>query len=175
MSTHTPDKNLAAVCGLFCGACSLYIGTTEDPARLKPIADRRGRSEAEVICYGCRSDQRSYYCATCEKVTCAAQKGADFCGECPDYPCDNLKAFQAEMPHRAELWQSLERIKQIGWGKWQQEMADRHSCRKCSTVNSAYDLTCRNCGAHPASDFVEAHQDAIRRHLARASNGVSKP
>ncbi|MCP3921192.1 MAG: DUF3795 domain-containing protein [Desulfobacterales bacterium] len=29
------DKNFAAVCGLNCEACTLYIGTTEDPDRLK--------------------------------------------------------------------------------------------------------------------------------------------
>lgn len=160
-----PDKSLTAACGLYCGACTLYIGTTEEPARLKAIAARLVRSEADVICYGCRSDRRSYYCATCDKVNCAIQKGVDFCGDCPDYPCDNLRTFQAEMPHRAELWQSLARLRQIGWEKCQQEMADRHACRKCITINSAYDLTCRCCGGDPSCDFVEDNQDAIRRHL----------
>jgi hypothetical protein len=28
-------KNLAAVCGLYCEACSLFIATKEDPERLK--------------------------------------------------------------------------------------------------------------------------------------------
>ena len=33
-----PDKTLAAVCGLYCEACSLYIATKEDPARLTALA-----------------------------------------------------------------------------------------------------------------------------------------
>lgn len=33
-----PDKTLAAVCGLYCEACTLFIATKEDPARLKGLA-----------------------------------------------------------------------------------------------------------------------------------------
>lgn len=29
------DKKSAAVCGLFCETCTLFIATREDPARLK--------------------------------------------------------------------------------------------------------------------------------------------
>jgi len=38
MALKEPDKKLAAVCGLYCEACSLYIATTEDPARLTALA-----------------------------------------------------------------------------------------------------------------------------------------
>ena len=31
------DKKLAAVCGLYCEACSWFIATTEDPERLKRL------------------------------------------------------------------------------------------------------------------------------------------
>lgn len=164
-TNNVTEKNLAAVCGLFCGACGLYIGATEDPARLKDIAARRGRTEEELICYGCRSDRRSYYCKSCEIIACAQQKGCEFCGDCPDYPCEKLKAFKEEMPHRAELWQSLERIKQVGWEKWQQEMAKRYTCHNCFTINSSYDVNCRKCGATPSCDYVEAHLEDIHEAL----------
>ena len=32
------DKKLAAVCGLYCEACSLFIATAEEPERLKKLA-----------------------------------------------------------------------------------------------------------------------------------------
>jgi len=32
------DKKFAAVCGLYCEACSWFIATTEDPERLKRMA-----------------------------------------------------------------------------------------------------------------------------------------
>lgn len=31
---HIPEKRLAAVCGLFCPACGVFIGTREYPERL---------------------------------------------------------------------------------------------------------------------------------------------
>lgn len=34
-----PDKRLAAVRGLFCPECRFYIGTEEDPKRLKAMRD----------------------------------------------------------------------------------------------------------------------------------------
>jgi hypothetical protein len=88
------DKRLAAVCGLFCKACTVYIGSTEDPERLKSIAARYGEKPEEVKCMGCRSDVRFIYCQTCKLDKCAAQKGVEFCGSCESYPCEELKTFQ---------------------------------------------------------------------------------
>ncbi|MCX5813348.1 MAG: DUF3795 domain-containing protein [Proteobacteria bacterium] len=52
------DKKLAAVCGLYCEACTFFIATKEDPARLKGLATRFQISEEAVKCYGCRSTKR---------------------------------------------------------------------------------------------------------------------
>src|SRR5512135_2399367 len=110
------DKDLAAVCGLFCPACTIYIGTKEDPARLAAIARRLGRTVEDLQCNGCRTKTRCFYCRTvCTMAKCAAEKGAEFCGLCPDYPCGTLKTFQADMPHRIELWRSQDRIKEAGY------------------------------------------------------------
>jgi hypothetical protein len=58
------------------------------------------------------------------------------------------------MPHRVELFQSLNRIKEVGWKKWYVENVARHSCKKCNTLNGWYDYTCRSCGNRPSSGFV---------------------
>ncbi|MFX1347012.1 MAG: DUF3795 domain-containing protein, partial [Promethearchaeota archaeon] len=52
------NKTHAAVCGLFCPACTVFIATQEDPARLKLIANQFGITEEEMKCNGCRSDKR---------------------------------------------------------------------------------------------------------------------
>jgi len=39
-SISIPNKRLAAVCGLFCPACHVFIGTKEDPERLDVMAKR---------------------------------------------------------------------------------------------------------------------------------------
>lgn len=114
------DKKLAAVCGLYCEACSLFISTTDDPERLKWHAAQMHISEEESKCYGCRSDKRLPYCEKCKMISCAAERGIDFCIECEDYPCDDLKQFQSAMPHRIELWDNLARIKSVGYKQWAQ-------------------------------------------------------
>ncbi|OGW52720.1 MAG: hypothetical protein A2Z46_08535 [Nitrospirae bacterium RBG_19FT_COMBO_55_12] len=162
------DKKLAAVCGLFCPACHIFIGTQEDPDRLKMMAQRFQRPLEEMQCNGCRSEKRCFYCESkCIMAKCAAAKGVDFCGECAEYPCSDLKAFQAEMPHRIELWKAQDRIKEAGWGKWYAEMIEHFSCKNCGTLNSAYDIACRKCGSTPSCAYVRLHNDEIMRHLEK--------
>lgn len=164
----TPDKRLAAVCGLFCPACSVYIASTQDPARLKVLAERFGVSEGEMECHGCRSEKRGLYCNNfCKMAGCARQKGVDFCGQCPEYPCAELKTFQGRMPHRIELWDSHERIKAAGWETWYREMVEHYSCRECAAINSAYDARCRGCGAVPSCAYMSLHEKDVAAHRGR--------
>ncbi len=159
------DKTFAAVCGLYCEACSLFIATKEDPERLKKLAEKFHLSEETMRCYGCRSEKRGPYCQQCKMSACAAERGIDFCVECPEYPCDDLKAFQAERPHRIELWEDLERIHAVGYETWMEEARKKYSCPSCKTTNSAYDLQCRNCGEKPSCEYVARHGEAIRKIL----------
>jgi hypothetical protein len=161
-------KKLSAVCGLFCPACSLYIGTTEDPERLKAIADRFQQPVEACKCYGCRSEKRSFYCENlCHMYSCAAKRGLDFCGECEEYPCEELNKFQAERPHRLELWESLKRINEAGYLQWFEEEKIHYACPDCGTINSAYDMTCRSCGREPSCRYVELHRDAIKPNRSK--------
>lgn len=157
-----PDKKLAAVCGLFCPSCTFYIGSMEEPRRLEALAQRSGAPVAMFECHGCRSDKRNVFCEKyCKMTGCAAEKGIDFCGECSEYPCDDLRMFRSQMPHRAELWESQEQIKRDGYEAWFAAMAERYSCRECGTMNSAYDLACRACGAEPSCGYVAEHRDEV--------------
>jgi hypothetical protein len=163
-----PDKKLAAVCGLFCPSCTVYIGAHENPERLEGMAKRFGQPVEKLLCNGCRSEKRSFYCESlCTMYKCAAEKGIDFCGECAEYPCADLKAFQAQMPHRLDLWKSQERIKEAGHEKWFEEMARHYSCPACGTINSAYDMACWKCGEDPGCDFVSQHKEEIIRQMAQ--------
>jgi len=163
-----PDKKTAAVCGLFCPSCTLYIGTLDDPARLTFLSEQFGKPVEDLRCTGCRTEQRSFYCRSmCTFVSCAAEKGVEFCGDCPDYPCENLKEFQSQAPHRAELWNSLDQISREGFEKWYMDMAELYACPDCGTINSAYDPSCRECGRAPANKFIELHAEKIREHMKK--------
>lgn len=157
------DKKLAAVCGLFCEACTLFIATKEDPARLKRLSARFRLSEEAVKCYGCRSDKRGPYCAKCKMFSCATERGIDFCVECKEYPCSDLRQFQSERPHRIELWDDLEQIKTVGYADWLDRIRSNYACPQCQTINSAYDLKCRKCGEEPSCSYVAKHKQAIEQ------------
>jgi len=161
------DKNLAAVCGLYCEACSWFISTKEDPERLKRLAEQLNYSEEESKCYGCRSGKRLPYCEKCKMFDCATERSIDFCSQCEEYPCDDLKQFQSAMPHRIELWVNLERVKSIGYKQWLKEIRKNYSCPQCQTINSTYDLKCRKCGEEPSCNYVAKHRKVIEQYLKK--------
>ena len=160
-STAPQPPVQAAVCGLFCSACTFYIGTHEDPARLERLAAGFGVSAEVLLCDGCRSERRLFYCQNCHMFACALERGYESCGECPECPCPELETFIEERPHRADIRRTLARIAEIGTEAWAAEATARHSCPDCGTINSAYDLTCRGCGRDPSSPYVEEHRNAI--------------
>ncbi len=170
---RTPDKELAAVCGLFCPACNIFIGTQEEPKRLQKISGALERPMEELQCEGCRSEKRCFFCKeNCKMARCAAEKGVDFCGECAEYPCAELKVFQSQMPHRIELWECQARIKEIGYKKWYEEMVEHYSCSECRTINSAYDIACRKCGKTPSCNYVALHKDEIVAFPAKSNASI---
>ena len=156
-----PDKKRAAVCGLFCPSCSIYISTVEDTRRLAMIANAMNQPVEDTRCEGCRSQARNSYCKTCKIYSCAAEKGIDFCVQCSDYPCEEIKNFQSVLPHRLELWQSQDRIKEVGWEQWYKEQHTHYSCLRCEAINSAYDKACRKCGATPSCEYVRINRVGI--------------
>jgi hypothetical protein len=162
-----PDLSLAAVCGLFCPACIIYIAARETPEKRAEIAQRRGQPVESLACDGCRAERRYSYCASCTLYACAMEKGVDFCGLCDEYPCDDLKAFQAARPHRIELWEAQARIREVGYEQWFAEMVERYACPECGTLNSAYHLACRVCGAEPSNAYVAEHKAEILAYLAQ--------
>jgi len=96
---------------------------------------------------------------------CAAERGIDFCSECEEYPCGDLKQFQSAMPHRVELLANLNRIRSAGYGQWLKEVRENYVCPECEAINSAYDLKCRKCGREPSCTYVANHRQVIEQYL----------
>jgi hypothetical protein len=168
-AANNPDPEAvpvtAAVCGLPCDACSIFIGSHEDPARLELFASRIGWTPEQAHCDGCRSQKRTPYCEACTLYACAERRGHLFCAECEDYPCVELDEFRLERPHRIEIYESLARIAEVGAEAWLVEANEHYACPACHTLNSAYDLKCRKCGHEPGNEYVAAHRDAIVERL----------
>jgi hypothetical protein len=160
-----PDKTLVAACGLFCPSCAIFIASNEDTDRLKRQAGFLDLTIEETRCKGCRSDKRNANCNKCFMLKCTTEKGIDFCSECHEYPCMELKEFQSIMPHRIELWKDLDRIKEVGFENFFVEALENYKCQKCETLNSAWDLSCRKCGNTTSCNYVENNQAEIKERI----------
>jgi phage FluMu protein Com len=165
-TTTEVNKRLAGACGLYCEACTLYIATTEDPERLRRLARHFQLEEEAIRCRGCRSEERGPYCTKCKMIACATERNIDFCSQCAEYPCPDLKLFQSARPHRIDLWDDLARIKNVGWQQWLVEARLKYTCPRCQTINSAYDEKCRACSAQPSCEYVNRNGKIIKDFLA---------
>jgi len=168
LSRSSSNKELVAACGLYCGACGIYLATQEsDNKKILQYALVLNQTFEETLCDGCGAKKKSLHCSKmCIFIECKRQKGVDFCYECEEFPCKALNEFKSKMPHRIEIIESQNRMKEIGIENWLIEMQDYFSCPHCKTINSAYHLTCRKCGETPGCKFVSQHKDLIEQYLS---------
>lgn len=162
----SPDKHLAAVCGLFCPACIIFMAAQGNEGAIGKAVDIFNIAPEDLKCDGCRTSERFAYCETCRMWDCATEQGFEFCGQCEEYPCEELKIFQARYPHRIELWHNQARIGAAGYEQWFIEMLEHYACPDCETINSAYHLTCQSCERYPGSEHANLHQNEIEAFLS---------
>jgi hypothetical protein len=162
------NRELVAECGLYCGACGIYLATQEnDIEKILQYAIVLKQTFEETLCDGCGANKKSLNCSKmCIFVDCKLQKGIDFCIVCKEFPCKTLNEFKSKMPHRIEIIESQKRMIEVGIEKWLLEMKDLYSCSTCKTINSAYHLSCRTCGGKPSCKFVAEHNGEIEKYLS---------
>jgi hypothetical protein len=157
-------KDSAAVCGLYCESCGVYIATeNNDVDELERLAAMLKTEKEEILCKGCRSDVLSPHCRNCEFRRCAEEKGLVNCEDCSDFPCSQLKDFQKQRPHRAELFEFAILRKEIGIDRWLEKMKKDYSCESCGTVNSPYYIVCKKCGNNPGNEFIRRNIALLRK------------
>jgi hypothetical protein len=109
------DKNLAPVCGLYCGSC-----------------ERLGKD-----CRGCGHVQGKPFWTAIMKMDvcplhgcCAGKKQIEHCGLCDELPCNTFQQFHdpALSPEEAKQsvlsrQEALRRRKEIGTERWLEKMS----------------------------------------------------
>jgi hypothetical protein len=149
-------EHLVAVCGTYCGACSMYINNQPgDKQKRKEMFDRyAGRpmnmNLETLVCDGCLSDGHlALHCKNCKMRLCADEKpDVTRCSDCPDFPCPRMKDFSSDGKlHHAELLDNLRNLNKMGIKDWTKLEQARWTCPKCSNSLSWYDPACSNCGA----------------------------
>ena len=155
-----PEENLVAVCGLYCGACPMYIATQskdeeKQMALLKQFSSGPMKLKKEdLLCDGCIGAERvASFCRDCAIRKCPDDKqNVARCSDCKDFPCSRITDFNNDgMPHHGEVLENLRRIKEMGIQKWAKYDEERWKCPKCKSPVSWYDSKCSQCNA-PRSD-----------------------
>lgn len=155
------QQNLAAPCGLYCGACSIYVaGRRGDSKRLEQIArvmaEYLGRpvEGKDLACEGCLSEVIALQCRDCVLRACAFEKGLTHCAQCSDFPCQRIIAFNNDgMRHHSEVLDNIRCQWIIGIGAWIEEQKERWRCLHCGCAVDWYASQCPDCGTTLAGHF----------------------
>ena len=147
-------EELAAVCGLYCGACVIYRACHDNnQQRLKEvyedISSRQQATPDDVYCDGCLGGGRlTTYCRQCEIRLCPKIRRGTRCSDCLDFPCSRISAFNSDgVRHHAEVLDSLRRMREIGVSAWVEEQERRWRCPECGKAVEWYSRPCFHCGA----------------------------
>lgn len=132
------EKNLAAPCGIYCGACRQYLLTK------KGLLEARGYKQE---CKGCRI--RNKNCAFIRR-DCPAlrKKELEYCYECENFPCQNLQKIDRLYQERysVNMIENLKRIEEFSVEKWLKEQEKLYTCPECGGEICIHDAECLDCG-----------------------------
>ena len=78
-----------AYCGVDCAACVDFL---------------------ESKCPGCRRTEWKED-DICLPVECCRRQGITFCGKCPTFPCDDMKAFYEESESHKKAFELIKKMK----------------------------------------------------------------
>ena len=108
---------IVAYCGITCSVCPAYIATqkNDDALRRETAKNWSEMFKADIKpedinCDGCPTDSERIFnhCRVCDIRKCAREKRVKNCAFCPEYSCQKLSAFLAQVP---EAKATLEEIR----------------------------------------------------------------
>ncbi len=132
MSKLILDTKLIAPCGIYCGACYMFL------------RDKKN-------CLGCRieSPGKPKYCEKCKIAHCEkrSQTRSGFCFDCDIFPCLRLKQLDKRYRNRycTSLIQNQVDIKEKGVKSFLANESVRRTCPKCGSVVSIHWKSCQTC------------------------------
>ena len=107
MNQNRGTGKTLAMCGLDCAVCPAFIAhkTNDQALRVKTAAEWSKQFGAalkpeDINCVGCLKAEGVQIgnCADCEIRKCGLNRKVKNCALCPDYPCDKIDRFVANVP-----------------------------------------------------------------------------
>ena len=158
------NKNLRAPCGLFCGACGIYIATRDNNEELRAIMTTTyGKKPGETECLGCMQPDPPKklfgFCAECNIRGCAKSKGYYSCHQCEEFPCGMIESFPlgpARKIMRDSISKWRDQVAQHGDDEggieWARQECARHRCSSCGEPHIRGAQICDACKGTAAED-----------------------
>jgi hypothetical protein len=126
---------MTAPCGLDCFNCHFYLAH-EDPEAMdmvEKLAEQHNLPVSAMLCHGCRNHdgqiplQKKVFGDThrCAAYECAKGRGVQLCGDCDQFPCNNLHPYADQagsLPHNIKVF-NLCLIKKLGLDEWAESKA----------------------------------------------------
>lgn len=151
------NRELMAPCGLYCGACGIYIATRDENEKFKAVMGRvYGTEPEETQCCGCMQPdppKKLYgYCKTCKIRSCVRSKDYYSCHQCDKWPCALIENFgyatAVRVARRAiPLWRA--KVAELGDEKgsveWARAECERYHCPSCGEPLFRGARNCRAC------------------------------
>lgn len=157
MSDESHDPRLLAPCGLFCGACGVYIATRDHNERFKAVLGKLyGTKPEKTECKGCMQGDNPEliygYCKSCPIRDCVRKKGFYSCHQCNEWPCKYVQNFgfpvgKKVMNRAIPEWRQLcsTHGKENGCIKFAEAQLARYKCPKCGYPLFRGAQQCRSC------------------------------
>ncbi|KPA09924.1 hypothetical protein MHK_009883 [Candidatus Magnetomorum sp. HK-1] len=160
------DKKLMAPCGLYCGACGVYIATRDKNDKFKAaLGNLYGTPPEETECLGCMQPnppEKLYsYCKLCKIRDCVLSKDFYSCHQCDQWPCNLVEEFALKtglqvMKRTIPIWRKY--VSQEGDEKgsieWARSECERYHCSSCGNPLFRGAQKCRNC-KHVVADELD--------------------
>jgi hypothetical protein len=130
-------RELAGICGLYCGACTIYRASKDkDLTLLRMLAATRNIPFERLVCDGCLSSNSRQFVPSesrdCAFMKCAREKGVTWCFECVEFPCKRLEDFIHDgRAHHTAVIDNLKEMKSLGVDTWLMVQEKRWQCPDC--------------------------------------------
>jgi hypothetical protein len=160
------NKDLMAPCGLYCGACGIYIATRDGNEKFKVIlGNLYGTKPEDTECYGCvQTDppKKMYgFCKTCGIRDCTQSKGYYSCHQCSEWPCSMINNFivatgATVMKRAIPVWKAkvAEHGDDQGSVEWARSECARYHCSSCGSPLFRGAQRCKSC-KKPTADELD--------------------
>ena len=159
------NTDLMAPCGLYCGACGIYIATRDNNEKFRSIlAKLYGTKPKDTRCYGCMQSEPPKhlfgYCQQCNIRKCVQSKNFYSCHQCEDWPCSLIEDFKLATAKNVinrtiPVWR--EKVAQLGDKEgsveWARAECERYHCSDCGNPLFRGAQRCRSCSKPVAEEL----------------------